>query len=173
MKNSGWACCSLVDSVENRADLVHRLVGVAADLELDERRVPVWRDLARVVRVERRANVLDRVERLEPRDDVRDRGREGRVARSQRVALDQDALAGGLLEARVEDPVHPTGLARPRRRSGRSIFVPASPPSAKATRTNASQPNVAVFQWSALQRPIRAARLRAARRAPAWCDIVS
>jgi hypothetical protein len=32
-------------------------------------------------------------------------------------------------------------------------------PSAKATTTNASQPNVAVFQWSALQRPIRAARL--------------
>jgi hypothetical protein len=25
--------------------------------------------------------------------------------------------------------------------------------------TNASQPNVAVFQWSALQRPMRAARL--------------
>ena len=37
-------------------------------------------------------------------------------------------------------------------------FVPAAP-RAKATTTNASQPNVAVFQWSALQRPIRAARL--------------
>ena len=29
--------------------------------------------------------------------------------------------------------------------------------SAKATKTNASQPKVAVFQWLALQRPIRAA----------------
>ena len=38
-------------------------------------------------------------------------------------------------------------------------FVPARPPSPKATITNASQPKVAVFQWSALQRPIRAARL--------------
>src|SRR5439155_22106442 len=32
-------------------------------------------------------------------------------------------------------------------------------PSAKATTTNASQPKTAVFQWSALQRPMRAARL--------------
>src|SRR5262245_38126395 len=38
-------------------------------------------------------------------------------------------------------------------------FMPARPPSPKATITNASQPKVAVFQWSALQRPIRAARL--------------
>src|SRR5690242_628338 len=37
--------------------------------------------------------------------------------------------------------------------------MPARPPSPKATITNASQPKVAVFQWSALQRPIRAARL--------------
>ncbi len=43
---------------------------------------------------------------------------------------------------------------------GSIVFVPAMPPSAKATRTNASQPKVAVFQWSALQRPIRAARFR-------------
>src|SRR5262245_55504063 len=42
---------------------------------------------------------------------------------------------------------------------GSADFVPTAPPSPKATITNASQPNVAVFQWSALQRPIRAARL--------------
>ena len=41
---------------------------------------------------------------------------------------------------------------------GSIVFVPARPPRAKATRTNANHPNVAVFQWSALQRPIRAAR---------------
>ncbi len=39
---------------------------------------------------------------------------------------------------------------------GSIVFVPAMP-RAKATTTNASQPNVAVFQWSALHRPIRAA----------------
>src|SRR5436190_3996316 len=33
-------------------------------------------------------------------------------------------------------------------------------PIPKVTTTRASQPNVAVFQWSALQRPMRAARLR-------------
>jgi hypothetical protein len=38
-------------------------------------------------------------------------------------------------------------------------FMPTAPPSPNATRTNASQPNVAVFQCAALQRPIRAARL--------------
>ena len=42
---------------------------------------------------------------------------------------------------------------------GSIVFVPAMPPSPKATMTNASQPNVAVFQWLALQRPIRAATL--------------
>src|SRR5262245_14012904 len=40
---------------------------------------------------------------------------------------------------------------------GSMVFVPARPPRTKARRTNASQPNVAVFQWSALQRPMRAA----------------
>ena len=35
----------LVDPVEDRPDLVDRVVGIAADLELDERRVLVGRDL--------------------------------------------------------------------------------------------------------------------------------
>ena len=43
---------------------------------------------------------------------------------------------------------------------GLGLFVPTMPPMPKATTTRASQPNVAVFQWFALQRPIRAARLR-------------
>src|SRR3954468_151972 len=38
------------------------------------------------------------------------------------------------------------------------VFVPTMLPIANAATTNASQPNVAVFQWDALQRPIRAAR---------------
>jgi hypothetical protein len=40
------------------------------------------------------------------------------------------------------------------------FFVPARPPSPKATMTKASQPKVAFFQWVALQRPMRAARPR-------------
>jgi hypothetical protein len=39
------------------------------------------------------------------------------------------------------------------------FFVPTALPIATAATTNASRPNTAVFQWLALQRPIRAARL--------------
>ena len=46
---------------------------------------------------------------------------------------------------------------------GSICFVPTWPPMPKATTTSASQPKVAVFQWEALQRPMRAARLRF------WC----
>ena len=41
---------------------------------------------------------------------------------------------------------------------GSIVFVPIRFPSANETATNASHPKVAVFQWEALQRPIRAAR---------------
>src|SRR5215210_3311803 len=43
---------------------------------------------------------------------------------------------------------------------GSIVVVPTAPPRAKATKTKAIHPKVAVFQWEALQRPIRAARLR-------------
>ena len=43
---------------------------------------------------------------------------------------------------------------------GPSCFVPTTPPTTSAAMTNASQPKVAVFQCEALQRPVRAARLR-------------
>ena len=43
---------------------------------------------------------------------------------------------------------------------GLGFFVPIMPPMPKATTTRSSQPKVAVFQWFALQRPMRAARLR-------------
>ena len=42
---------------------------------------------------------------------------------------------------------------------GSMVFVPTAPPIANAPTTIASQPKVAVFQWAALQRPMRAARL--------------
>ena len=103
----------LVHPVEHRADLVCGEVGVAADLELDEGRVAVRRDLARVGRVERRTHVLHDVETGDAGDDVGDRGLEGGIGRTKRRALDQDALACGLLEPGVEDPVHAAGLAGP------------------------------------------------------------
>ena len=59
------------------------------------------------------ANVLHDFELREPRHDVADRGGEGGVGRRELAALNQDALRGRALEARVENPVHPARLARP------------------------------------------------------------
>ena len=95
-----------VDLGENRIDLLGRLIGCAADLELDQRRVSVGGDLPGV-------DVLHDFELREPRHDVADRGREGGVGRRELAALNQDALRGRALEARVENPVHPARLARP------------------------------------------------------------
>ena len=49
--------------------------------------------------------------------------------------------------------------------SASSVFMPTMPPIPNETTTKASQPNVAVFQCVALQRPMRAAMLRFG----AWC----
>jgi hypothetical protein len=105
----------VVDGCEHRVDLVGGLVGITADLELDESRMPVRCDLAGVRGIERRLHVLDDLQLRDPRHDVRDRGLEGRIGHGQRVALDEDVLARRLLEAGVEDPVHAAGLAGPRR----------------------------------------------------------
>src|SRR5215208_5648137 len=43
--------------------------------------------------------------------------------------------------------------------AGSSVFVPTTLPIMNAATTNASQPNVAVFQWRTLQRPTRPAML--------------
>ncbi len=43
---------------------------------------------------------------------------------------------------------------------GSTCLVPSWPPTKNAASTRASQPKVAVFQWAALQRPMRAATLR-------------
>jgi hypothetical protein len=98
-------------AVEHRVDLVRCVVCVAADVEFDERRVLVAGDLACILRVERRAHVLDNPHRLDPAEDVLDHRAEGRIGDAKRAALNEDALAGGLLEALVEDPVHAAGLA--------------------------------------------------------------
>ena len=65
------------DGVEDRADLVDRLLLVAADRELDEGGTAILRDLARVRGVERRADVTDGRHLRDARDNVRDRRIEG------------------------------------------------------------------------------------------------
>ena len=94
-----------LDLGEDRVDLLRRLVGRAADLELDESRAAVGGNLPA-------ADVLDDVELREPRHDVFDGGCERGIARRERTALDEDALLGRPVEARVEDPIHAAGLAR-------------------------------------------------------------
>src|SRR5204863_8718918 len=98
----------LVDAIEDRADLVAGLVLVTADVELHERRVPVLRDLAS-------PDVLDGRLLRHTRDDVVDCGVERGIAGPERLALDADVLASGLLEPVVQDPVHAARLARPGR----------------------------------------------------------
>ena len=98
------------DALEDRAELVGRLRGVAADLELDERGMPALCNPACVGRVERRADVLHRRHLLEASHNVLDGGVEGKRAHSKRAALDQHALTRGHLEPGVEYPVHAARL---------------------------------------------------------------
>ena len=88
--------------------------------------------------------------------------RNARAPDRERLALDEHELRlrVGLAEAGLlEDLVGAMRLADVRvlrRRSSSSADCVAMP---NATTTNASQPKTAVFQWLALQRPMRAAML--------------
>ncbi len=93
----------LGDAEEDRIDLLDCQVGVAADLELDQRGAAVRRDLTPISGVERGADVRHRGLPGEGAEDGAYRGLERRVVRLQRVALNQDALTGRLLEALVEN----------------------------------------------------------------------
>src|SRR5205814_185610 len=94
------------DTVDDRLDLVDRLRLVAADLEVDERGVPTGGDRTAM-------DVLNGCHLRDACDHIVDRRRETGLSDASRAALDQDAFAGGLLEPRVEDPVHAARLARP------------------------------------------------------------
>ena len=149
----------LVDPVQHGADPIDRRVRVAADLKPHERRVPVGGDLTRVRRSERGADVLDDVERRDRRDDVATAAlNNGSLARSVELCIRTFSPAGcgnpasRILSMRPDSP----GPGA----SASIVFMPTMPPIPNATTTNASQPNVAVFQWVALQRPMRAAMLR-------------
>ena len=112
-KEAGMGGLGRCDGVDRGADLVRRLVDLAADVEHDERGVPVPGDLVHVAGDERRADVPDVGLARDAGDDVLhgriERGRTGRGS----LALDQDVLGRRPLEAFVQDPVHPARLSGP------------------------------------------------------------
>ena len=96
---------------QRRADLVCRRRLVAADLEADQRRVPVAGDLTAVGGRQRRAQVLHGPDRRQPPDDIATAAWNCGSRDRQLAALDQHLLAGRLRELRVEDLVRAAGLA--------------------------------------------------------------
>ena len=103
-----------VDSVDHRVDLVDGLVRVAPDVELDDRGVPVGRNPAGVFLRVRALDVGNHVDGRDAPLDVGDSRPERGAVGGERPALDEHGLACGLLEAGVEDPGGPAGLARER-----------------------------------------------------------
>ena len=113
-REAGMPLLDAVDGVEDRLHLLVGLVLVAADLELNERRAPALRDLARVRGVERRTHPLHLRQAGHRPCDIGDDGAERRVADGLRLRLDEHALAGAIREAGVVE--HP--LCRPRPAGG-------------------------------------------------------
>ena len=153
---------------ERRVDAVGDLLVVAGDLERHDRRAAVLRDLALVAASQRRLDVGDVARRLEAAGDVAHRGGEARVGGLQRAAaLDEDLL--GCIVGEV-------GVSRSparRRRTGRwtvsasvSSRWPTAPPATVARTTKRIHPRIALLRCWALQRPMRAARLRCIVAAP-------
>ena len=94
----------LVDSGEDRRDLVLGVLGLPFDVELHEHRVAVGGDQTGIRMVDRRDDVRDRGLTCKRLDETRDRRCEGLVAEGRGVRLDEHALARRDLELRlVED----------------------------------------------------------------------
>ena len=93
------------DVREHGVEPVGSGVLVAGDVEIDKYRVVVNGDLGR-------PHVAHDCDLRQACDDVVDRGGERGRSCLQRTVLDQDAFARRLLEAGVEDLVHPPRLAR-------------------------------------------------------------
>ena len=142
------------DRVDGRSDLVDSLLFVAANVELDEHGSPVFRDRTAM-------DVRSRLRARETRATTSATAalKAGSPARCVRLWIRMFSPAGCLNPASRMRSIRPDSPG-PSLEVGSMVFVPTMPPSAKATTTKASQPNVAVFQWAALQRPMRAARLR-------------
>ena len=103
----------LVDAVDDGIDDVRGVVRIAAELEPDERGMPVGRNLALVAGFERGLHLGDCVERSDSGDDRLHGPRELGLGGRQRAALNEDGLAAGLTEVLVQNLVHPTRLAGP------------------------------------------------------------
>ena len=98
----------------DRVDVLLRNRVAAFHVPLDDRRVAVGGDLIAVRRIERRAEVLDRLERRDRGPDVGNRGAESTASDRERLALDEHELRlrVGLAEAGLlEDLVGAVCLA--------------------------------------------------------------
>ncbi len=115
----GEARMSLLDARDRVEDGLHLrvcLVHVAPDLELDERRAPIVRDLPCIRRFERRSHPLNLRQARNRARDIRNRRPEGGIADAPRPRQDEHALAGAIREARVLQDL----LGRPRS-AGRGV----------------------------------------------------
>ena len=133
----------------DRVDVLLRDGVVALHVPPDDRGVAVGGDLIAVRRIERRAEVLDRLEGRDRPGDVRDRSAEGAVLDRERLALDEHELRlrVGLAEAGLlEDLVGAMRLADVRGPAVAIVFIGSCVAMPNATTTNASQPKTAVFQ---------------------------
>ena len=116
------------DAVEDGVDLVDRLGRVAADLELDERRVPVLRDLAGVARGRAASGRSERPRSFETRATTSAIAalKAGSLARSERLWIRTLSPAGCLKPAsriRSTRPDSPGPAV-----FGSMLFVPTMPP---------------------------------------------
>ena len=101
----------LFHAIEDRVDLVDRLVRLAPNLHRDEDRVLVVRDqTAALGGVERRLDLRDRIQAPDAGDDVLHRCPELRIRRQQLGVLNEHALTARLLEILVEDGVGSPGF---------------------------------------------------------------
>jgi hypothetical protein len=125
--------------VDDGSDLVGRLVDLAPDVEC---RTSGWREIRATTSFTAASNAG--VPAVAVRLWIRTFSAAGRLKPSCRIRSIRPDSPGPVV-------------------FGLGVFVPTMPPIPKATTTMASQPNVAVFQWFALQRPMRAARLRGLR----------
>ena len=98
-EEAGMGALDFLHAVDDRVDLVDRLVGLARDLQLDEDRVLVVRDLAGVLRIERRFDLRDHGDGSDTLDDVLHRRLERRIRRRELAVLDQDASPAGCLKS--------------------------------------------------------------------------
>ena len=145
---------------EDRADALLRGVRVAPDVELNQRRPAIARDLALVLAGKRRLDVGDRREPASPATTSRIA-----ASNSGSLTVSPDALdwtstsslarwlnpaSARIWSARRDSPVPRSSSAR--------CCVPTAPPMKTHATTSASHPKIATRRCSALQRPARWAR---------------